>query len=350
MGLPQVLINLKKMGSTALARGQKGIVCVLLKELIPGMNTITKESEIPSSLTSENKEHIKRVLAGNPKKIITIENNTIAEALELASALEFNYIIGYETLTDEEIGSIVTWIKDMRDDKRVYVGAVLPTLVATHNYEGIISIDQEDCKIDSATLTKAQLCAVAAGIIAGCPLQESVTFKEVPILTFAPKYTKTQLDTMIDAGKFVIYDDGRKIKVARGVNSLTTLSGEKTEDMKYIKILETLDLIRNDIKRFCEDNWIGRYANTYDNKINLVVALEDYLKSLEKDSLLDLNKSAVNLDLEAIRAYLESKNVQGAADMADQELLEANTGTNVFIYSNCKPTNAIEDITINLYV
>lgn len=350
MGLPQVLINLKKMGSTALARGSKGIVCVLLKELVEGTHTITKESEIPPSLTNENKEHIKRVLAGNPKKVITIENNTIAKALTTASTMEFNYIIGYETLTDEEIGSIVTWLKDMRDDKHIYVGAVLPTLTTAHDYEGIIPIDQEECEIDSVVLTKAQLCAVAVGIIAGCPLQESVTFKEVPILTFAPKYTKTQLDTMIDAGKFIIYDDGRKIKVARGVNSLTTLTGDKTEDMKYIKILETLDLIRNDIKRFCEDNWIGKYANTYDNKMNLVVALEDYLKSLEKDSLLDVNKSVINLDTEAIRAYLISKKVEGASDFSGKELLEANTGVSVFIYSNCKPTNAIEDITINLYV
>lgn len=350
MGLPQVLINLKTIANSVITRGEKGVVCVLLKETTSGTHEITKESEIPDTFTASNKDHVKRVLTGKVKKVITVENSTLADALNTASTLEFNYIVGYETMTDVEVGSIVTWLKDLRDDKRIYVSAILPTISTVHNYEGIIAVDQSDCKINSTTLTKAQLCAVVAGVVASCPLTESVTFKEVKALTFAPKYTKTQLDTMIDAGKFVIYNDGRKFKVARGVNSLTTLSANQTEDFKSIKIIETLDSIRNDIKKFGEDNWIGKYANTYDEKINICVAIEEYLKTLENNKLLDKDKSSVNLDLEAIRSYLISKGVKGAVDMEDSELKEASTGASIFLTANCKPTNAIEDININLYV
>ena len=58
----------------------------------------------------------------------------------------------------------------------------------------------------------------------------------------------TTPDADIDGGKFILINDGEKVKVGRGVNSLVTISGDKTEDMKKIKIIDSIDLIRDDIK------------------------------------------------------------------------------------------------------
>ena len=62
--------------------------------------------------------------------------------------------------------------------------------------------------------------------------------------------TIEELDTAIDAGKFVLYNDGEKIKgVARGVNSLVTTVEGKLDSFKKIKIIEAMDLMHDDIKK-----------------------------------------------------------------------------------------------------
>ena len=76
----------------------------------------------------------------------------------------------------------------------------------------------------------------------------------------------TTPDDDIDGGKFILINDGEKVKVGRGVNSLVTLSGDKTEDMKKIKIIDSLDLIRDDIKASFEENYIN-VVNSHENKM-----------------------------------------------------------------------------------
>lgn len=94
------------------------------------------------------------------------------------------------------------------------------------------------------------------------------------------RLTKEQLDTAIDSGEFVLFHDGEKVKVGRGVNSLKTTSQEKGEAFKKIKIVETMDMIQNDIRMTAEDGYIGKYANSYDNKCLLIMAVKGYLEEL----------------------------------------------------------------------
>lgn len=49
-------------------------------------------------------------------------------------------------------------------------------------------------------------------------------------------------DDRINAGELVIVFDGRKYKIGRGVNSLVSFTTEKTEDVRFIKIVEGMDL------------------------------------------------------------------------------------------------------------
>ena len=81
----------------------------------------------------------------------------------------------------------------------------------------------------------------------------------------------TTPDDDIDGGKFILINDGEKVKVGRGVNSLVTLSGDKTEDMKKIKIIDSLDLIRDDIKASFEENYIN-VVNSHENKMLFILS------------------------------------------------------------------------------
>lgn len=60
-------------------------------------------------------------------------------------------------------------------------------------------------------------------------------------------------DDRINAGELVIVFDGRKYKIGRGVNSLVSFTTEKTEDVRFIKIVEGMDLYMDDIRETYEE-------------------------------------------------------------------------------------------------
>ena len=53
------------------------------------------------------------------------------------------------------------------------------------------------------------------------------------------------------------------------------------------------------------------------------------------------------IDIEAQRAYLEGRGTD-TSDMDDITIAKANTGTRVFIRSNVKFVNAMEDLKMNV--
>lgn len=348
MGLPNILIEFKTKASTAIKRGERGIIAIIVKEAAQSVKEF-ETSDTVIGYTVSNLAYIKRAFLGGVKpikKVVVIATDTIANALAKAETVKFDYLVGTPDLTASEATEIATAIKAMRDNKLIKVKAILPNSAADH--EGIINFTTNNIIVGAETLTTAQFCSRIAGLIAGTPLQESVTFKVLSEVNDVPKFSKSELDTKINNGEFCIYHDGEKVKVARGINSLKTVGATKSDDMKFIKIIDIMDLIYTDIKRTCEDNYIGKFANNYDNKCNLIVAIKAYLESLKSDELLD-GDIYVGIDLAAQKVYL-SENGTNIEGMKEIDIKKANTGTNVFLEGKYKITNAIEDIGVKFYI
>ena len=134
----------------------------------------------------------------------------------------------------------------------------------------------------------------------------------------------TTPDDDIDGGKFILINDGEKVKVGRGVNSLVTLSGDKTEDMKKIKIIDSLDLIRDDIKASFEENYIN-VVNSHENKMLFIGAVNQYFKSLQSQGVL-----------------------YDGADWTDSEVEVANTGSIIFAGADITIQDCIEDLSFKI--
>jgi hypothetical protein len=137
-------------------------------------------------------------------------------------------------------------------------------------------------------------------------------------------------------------NDGEKVKIARAVNSLTTLTLDKGEDFKKIKLVDTMDMIYSDIKKTTNDTYIGKLPNTYDNKCLLIMAIRAYYESLEDQQLLDRGKNSVDIDIDAQKLYLQSTGVD-TSTMSDQQIKEANTRDKIFLSGPIKIVDAIED-------
>ena len=351
MGLPNILIEFKQTASTAIKRGERGVVAVMVIEAVEAV-TVTKIEDVlqvPKDLTAANKAYIERIFLGGKgpvKYVQMVKADSVENALEKLETFKFDYLAAPPAVTSDEATEIATYIKTMRDSKGLKVKAVLPNTKADH--EGIINFTTENIVVGKDTYSAAEYCSRIAGILAGTPLNVSSTYFVLPEVDDVPKFTKSDMNKKIDAGELVLYHDGEKVKIAREVNSLQDANNLKGDIYKSIKVVDTMDLIYNDIHGTIEDNYIGKYPNNYDNKLLLVVSIQTYLEALRDDEILDAD-IFVGIDVEAQRDWLRENGVD-VSEMSEQDIKEANTKSEVFIAGSYHILYAIEDVAVKFNI
>jgi len=354
MGLPDINIAFKTIGITAIGRSQKGVVALIVrdgKEI--GEHIIYNATQIPKELGVENKKYMERTFLGYvtpPKKVIAVVIGADAEittALNYLETQQFDYLAAPPEVTAEECTTIKTWITSQRMNAKAICKAVLPNMAGDH--DAIINFTSTGMTDGTKTYTPGEYCSRIAGLIAGTPMTISCTYAPLPELTNVTRLTREEADKAIDAGKFILVHDGEKVKVGRGVNSLVSTNENKGEAFQKIKMVEAVDMMGFDIRRTAEDNYIGKYANSYDNKCLLIMAIKGYFEQLELNSILDNGKSSVSIDLEQQEVYLTSTGTD-TSNMSEQQIKEANTGSKVFLSASVKPLDAIEDIDLAIVI
>ncbi len=354
MGLPSIDITFKTLGMTAIQRSQKGIVAVILEDAAgAGAHVMTNVTDIPSALGAENRAYLERAFTGYvnpPRKVIAYvvdgTEKTLDDALAYFATQQFDYLVGAPDTESADAQKIASWVKSERVNKHT-VKAVLPGTAA--DSEAVVNFTTGGIRLGEASVTTAAFCSRIAGLIAGTPMTISCTYAPLAEVSDVTRLTKEQLDTAIDNGEFVLFHDGEKVKVGRGVNSLKTTSQEKGEAFRKIKIVEAMDMIQNDIRMTAEDGYIGKYANSYDNKCLLIMAVKGYLEELERSGILETDTSVVELDLAAQENYLKSKGID-TSDMSEQQIKEANTDAKVFLRARVSILDAIEDIVLPITI
>lgn len=350
MGLPKILIEFKTLAETIISRSERGIVAVILKDNSNSTDTYTytKESEIVKShYTATNLAFLQFIFTGSPSKVIVERVRTDDEidiALERLKNKQWYYLT-IPQITDTEINTVVTYITEMRNQYHKTFKAVLPNCPADH--EGIINFATDNIKVASKTYSSAEFAPRIAGILAGLPLNRSATYytlQEVESIT-----ESETPDTDVDNGKLILINDGTKIKIARGVNSLTKFTENKGPDFAKIKIVEAVDMIRDDIRSTFEDEFVGKVENSYDNKIVFIAAVNKYFKDLASRGVLyDQFDNKAEIDIDAAREWLSQ--TRDVSRWDDEKIKTANTGTNVFVKANIQIQDAIEDLNFRIYI
>ena len=385
MGAPSIDISFIEKGISAITRGERGIVMLWVKDTLPApaINpaTVVTESDIPEGLSDTTVEQVKLTMIGYtnaPKKVLVYcmgiaeDAETAAvdtgykKAMTAAETIRFDYLTIPTVETDGKGEDIATWVKTMRGTKKKKIKAVLPNVAADN--EGIINFTTEkSIKTETVTgkdgakttvdtiYTAEQYCARIAGLIAGTPMTIACTYAPLPELSDCTRLTDN--DTPIDKGEFIIFYDGEKVKVVRGVNSFITTIDGKGDSFKKIKIVEAMDMINDDIVKTAQDSYLGKYANTYSNKCLLITAISSYFAQLKRDDI--VSSYSVGLDAGAIRIYLKGRGLQATLDdgtikdvdeCSDEEIITADTGASVFLTGNVKILDAIEDIKMPIYI
>ncbi|KLU66756.1 phage tail sheath protein [Desulfosporosinus acididurans] len=353
MGLPQITIRFQTLAVTAITRSARGIVALILKDSTKttfDTKIYADVSEVASAdWTAANLDYIQKTFLGTPSKVIV--ERVAADAVDYNAALsrlankKWNYL-AVPGIVIADVANISSWIKSRRDVDRKTFKAVLPNSVSDH--EGIINFSTDDIVVDGKTYTTAEYCCRIAGILAGLPFTRSSTYYALPEVD---SITETETpDADIDAGKLILINDGENIKIGRGVNSLTTTTVSKGAKFQKIKIMEAIDLMRDDIRDTFDSEYVGQVNNFYDNKVLFITAINAYFKLLQRDEVLDPSFTALaEIDVDAQALYLQSTGLDTSALTAAQ-IKEYNTGSHVFVKASGSPLDAMEDLDFSMLI
>lgn len=361
MGLPDIVIEFSRKAVAAIKSGSLGVVGIILKDAKNnGAMILRGVDEIPtgeSAFSAANTAYIQRAFIGAPTKVIVYtlpqEAEDYNEAFKYFATQRVHYMVGAPDISPQEATLFATWIKGLRASSIRRPVAVLPNVAADDrsvvNFS-VVNYSSTDKIMEGETAyTEAEYCSRIAGLLAGVDLRISSTFKPLSELTQIPSADDEEVDTAIDEGKLVLYSDGERIVIGRGVNSLVTTSEVNTEDLKKIKISAIQDLIEGDIYSTINSSYIGNYSNSYDNKCLLITAIRGYLRGLEATEggkgYLRANSSTMEINVAKQKLYLESIGID-TSEMSEQEIKEANTGSHVFLKGTISILDAIEDVDI----
>lgn len=370
-GLPKVQIDFKTKAITAISRSARGIVVMILKnEETDIMNSykISDVTDIPEEgITEKNVDLIKKCLLGTPLRVLvytipldTVEEATISQSsvLKEITNIKWNYICA-PTSTEQEQEDLASWIKTQRNNKKKTFKAVCANQEADD--KGIINFCTGNIKVanpdyteegmeepEYITYTATEYTARIAGILAGLSLDRSATYYQLTEVESVETYE--DIDSLIDKGQLLLIDegDGDGVKIARACNSLTTFTTDVGQDFRFIKIIECVDMITDDIRDTFKSDYVGKIINDYNHKMLFISAILVYFSGL-KGNVLDNSPTAqntVDIDEEQQKNYaiLKGENVE---NMTAQQIREYNTGTNVYLTGRITPVNAMEDLTID---
>lgn len=353
IGLPKISIVFKSLARTLIQRQQRGIVLLIVK----GEERKTMEYKELLQVKTEdwsekNHDYIRMAFEGGIKKLIVEQlpdvNGDMPSLLRDIKDKKFNRIAMPEAEASDQ-QSIISFVKEAVDNKGKTFHYVANGFEADHDH--IENFTHERVVAWGKEYTGQEYTARIAGILSGLPPTRSATYFVMKEIEEIDLYENPEDE--INQGKLIVIFDGEKYKIARGVNSLTSISPEnphKSEDFCKIKIVEAMDTITDDITTTFADYYIGKVNNSYDNKMNFIATITSiYFRELEDDFLEARYNNHVDIDMEANKKYALTRG-EDIDKLTEQDIREYQTGSHVFLSGRVKLLDSMEDLRINITI
>jgi hypothetical protein len=356
MGMASITETLKALASSATIRSARGITCLILDEpSVIGLHTYARLKNVTDSFSVGNKKIITRCFSDRGVKSLkvvcynstAIPAETIDIALELLNEVKFNYLADPYASSADNL-KIAAFIKAQREASNILVKSVLNNQVS--DYEGVVNFINNKINIGEIVYTGTEFTVDIACLASMCALDSSLTNLAIDGVTDADN-VGTDKDALVDAGKiFLFYDnDLEAIVLSRAVNSKTTIETDEKDSLKKIRVVDIIDMIRDDMKITFKSEYQGKVDNSLANKKLLVSAYNTYLRALAKaGALSDTKTSFVELDVNATIVYLEDEKKMDCSNMTDAQILAELTDEKVFITGTVYVLDVAEDLDLVL--
>lgn len=373
MGLPTIEVTFKQLAVSAIKRSERGIAAVIINDDTLSTTAITKKTYRSSmdlsskDYTTDNLKILERCFLVAVNKVVVISLPTKGEfkdALNVLDKIKYNYVCTTIAGSQQALASyVVDYNATTRGSMKHTVAIVFDATTADSKY--VINVK-------NATVTEIQtasdgtksdvsvpmneylprLCAILANL----PMNRSCTSYVLEDLSDCADVATddTDLDAWINKGYLCLYVDNDEVKIARGVNSLTTFTSTDTEDMSHIIIVESMNLITEDIATTFKNSYIGKYKNYLSNQQLFIDAVDAYFQQLESEEILDPDYTGntdagttgneAYIDIEAQRNAWLSVGKTAAKDWTDDKVKSMAYKTTIFLAATVKILDAIEDL------
>lgn len=362
IGLPSLDLFFKGLGASAVSRGSKGVAILIIKDDTDETFTFKEYASVAdltsieaAKYTAGNLQYIKDALVETPKKLIVARmgtEDTFADLLTLIKGkAPRNCWIGIAEGLVADHDSLVSFVKaeNTNNKKRWKVLAYKATTTDSIHIVNLYN-DKVVFADTRGEQTGEKGISYLLGLYAGLSLDISAIAKTLSYFTSVTE--PADLEVAVNAGKLVLFNEDGVVKVARSINTLQTTGGNITDDMKFVLIVEEMDLIYTDVVDAWNGSYKGKYKNGMDNQLLLVGAINTYFKELENSQILDPNYSnVVSIDIEAQRlANIPKYGEETVNSWDDKQAMTMTVGTKVFLTASTKLLNAMEDFNFNIYM
>jgi len=166
---------------------------------------------------------------------------------------------------------------------------------AGFNHEGIVNVGT-GVVLDGVSYSSAQAAPFVAGLIAGQKLSESTTYASTAFDDVTRRWTRSEQETAVRNGVFILFHDGTIVKPLRGINSLIALRQEQSNYFKKIRAIRVMDAINSDLQAAAEANYIGKINNNEEGRLALIAACKQYMEVLVLGGVIEAKKWDVYLN------------------------------------------------------
>lgn len=307
--MPEISVFFRTQAASIIERSERGNVLIIIRD--EGYATIGTRKYISLSqfltdaslYTTANATAIKDALHYNPFALYVIaidDEDALSVGLALVEGVMKTGWITVAGITSDDSTALAAWILAKETAKKSYKGVVYTKAADCKHVVNFVNtaVDFADGRTAAASTFTPSLAA----ILATCNIQRGAT-------NFACTNLKSvtepaNVGTAVDAGGLVlINDEDGVVRIAAGVNSLTTLAAGETEDLKSIEVIEGMDMIYEDIVYAFRNDWQGSHKNSRGEQYAFISAVNSYFDSLVVEGLLnDAVENTCDIDVVAQRA------------------------------------------------
>lgn len=354
LGMPNIQVLFKQLAASIISRSEKGrlaMVVIDTTEAGDAVATYWASSEVkPEHYTEENYNAIKSAFLGLPLTVTVIKQSALGafttEAAGVLQTVSYDWACVVSSDSTDQDG-LAQFIKEQNKVRKFKVKGLVWRATSPDDKQ-VVNFTTETYQTQAGEKEGWNLNGFVAGILAGLPFTRAVTYYKTPQISAVKE--PTDMDAAVDKGELFLFNDEDGVRFSRGVNSLTTITADETDDTRSIAFVECMNIIEKDIYLAFRD-YVGTYKNKLDYQMLFVAAVLGYFSQLEQEDILDNKfKNTVDIDVDAQRAAWKATGKPGVDAWSDIQVKETTFKRQVFLKGEIKILDAMEDLkfTINL--
>lgn len=353
MGLPEIRVEFKKLAESASVRSTRGILAVILRDTTAGVTWTKKTYAALSDVTqadfsAANYKILARAFLASPFLVRVIRvgaNGTVADAAQDLESAAYNWVCTPVAALQSELAA---YVKTVNTARRLRQAKCLVYGVTGADDIHVVSAANASVTLtgeSDATAMTDYLPRLAA-VLAACPITGSVTYYALEDVVSAAAVTDP--GASVDAGNLVIFQEDTVWRIARGVTTLQTVTGDLTEDMKKISVVEAMDMMKEDISLIFKNHFMSRVRNSADNQALFLSEVRLYLQDLQAQSVLDPDtEPTVEIDVAAMRRAWTAAGTD-VASLSDAQVRKKTFRSYLYAAMSCRVLDAVEDLIMTI--